>query len=245
MKRSGLVAAFHFAAGLAAAAPEPDCVVLLHGIGMRSYVLKRIEAALRADGYRTVNISYPSRELPFAQLVGEYIPAKLKRADVARAPHLHFVTHSMGSLLVRKLIQDARPANLGRVVMIGPPNHGSTAADQANESALLRKFLGGNLVRLGTGDDAIVRTLGPADFEVGIIAGKVPANPVFGRVLVGQNDGAVTVESARLEGMRDFLVVPYSHTLMLWRTAVVDQVRAFLRGGKFVHPEESAAAAKP
>jgi triacylglycerol lipase len=215
----------------------PDCVVLLHGIGTRSYVMNRLESALSADGYRVVNLSYPSRAMPFEQIAGEYLPAQLKEHGVAEAPHLHFVTHSMGSLVVRKLIQDQRPANLGRVVMIGPPNHGSTAADEAKENALLREFLGGNLVRLGTGDDAIVRTLGPADFDVGVIAGAVPVNPVFGKVLAGKNDGAVTVESARLEGMRDFIVVPYSHTLMLWRSEVVDQVRTFLREGKFVHPE--------
>jgi triacylglycerol lipase len=217
--------------------PAPDCVVLLHGIGMRSYVMKRLESALRDSGYRVINISYPSRTMAFEELAGTYLPAELKKHDVASAPQLHFVTHSLGSLLVRKFIQDNRPANLGRVVMIGPPNHGSTAADQAKENELLRKFLGGNLVRLGTGEDAIVRTLGPADFEVGIIAGELPVNPVFGRVLAGKNDGAVTLESARLEGMSDFLVVPYSHTLMLWRSEVVDQVRTFLREGKFVHAE--------
>lgn len=227
---------------LAMSAPHPapaDCVVLLHGIGMRSYVMKRLETSLRDHGYRVVNISYPSRKMAFEELAGTYLPAELQKHDVASAPHLHFVTHSLGSLLVRKFIQDARPANLGRVVMIGPPNHGSTAADQAKESDLLRKFLGGNLVRLGTGEDAIVRTLGPADFEVGIIAGELPVNPVFGRVLAGKNDGAVTVESAKLEGMRDFIVVPYSHTLMLWRSEVVDQVREFLQAGKFLHEEQS------
>lgn len=224
----------------ASAKREPDCVVLLHGIGTRAYVMKRLESALRADGYRTVNISYPSRKMPFEELAGEYLPAQLSKHDVARAPQLHFVTHSMGSLIVRKLIKDARPANLGRVVMIGPPNQGSAAADSAQDNLLLRQFLGGNLVRLGTGEDAIVKTLGPADFDVGIIAGEVAINPVFGEALGGRNDGAVTIESARLEGMKDFLVVPYSHTLMLWRTEVVLQVRAFLREGKFVREEESA-----
>lgn len=218
--------------------PQPECVVLLHGIGMRSYVMNRLESALEADGYRVVNLSYPSRQMPFEQIAGEYLPAQLQKHGVADARHLHFVTHSMGSLLVRKLIKDARPANLGRVVMIGPPNHGSTAADEAKENALLSKFLGGNLVRLGTGEDAIIRTLGPADFDVGVIAGEVPVNPVFSKALGGKNDGAVTVESARLEGMRDFIVVPYSHTLMLWQSEVVDQVRAFLREGKFTQPDQ-------
>jgi triacylglycerol lipase len=221
----------------AAPAPEPDCVVLLHGIGMRSYVMKRLESALRTEGYRVVNISYPSRRMPFEEIAGTYLPAQLKKHDVARAPHLHFVTHSLGSLVVRKLIADARPANLGRVVMIGPPNQGSTAADVAKENKLLGYFLGGNLVRLGTGEDAIVRTLGPADFDVGIIAGEMAVNPVFGKALGGKNDGAVTIESARLAGMKDFIVVPYSHTLMLWRAEVVDQARTYLREGKFAHNE--------
>lgn len=224
----------------AATKPEPACVVLLHGIGMRSYVMKRVESALRADGYRTVNISYPSRKMPFEELAGTYLPAQLLKHDVARAPQLHFVTHSMGSLIVRKLIQYARPANLGRVVMVGPPNQGSAAADVAKENALLKKFLGGNLVRLGTGEDAIVKTLGPADFDVGIIAGEVAVNPVFGKALGGKNDGAVTIESAKLDGMKDFIVVPYSHTLMLWRTEVVNQVRAFLHEGKFTREKERA-----
>jgi len=223
--------------GLPASGNIPsDCVVLLHGIGMRAYVMKRIESALRADGYRTLNLSYPSRRMPFEELARTWLPAQLGMHGVAGAPRLHFVTHSLGSLIVRKLIQETRPANLGRVVMIGPPNHGSAAADMAERNALLRRFLGGNLMRLGTGGDAIVKTLGPADFEVGIIAGEVAVNPIFGKVLGGKNDGAVTIRSARLEGMRDFLVVPYSHTLMLWRTEVAHQVRAFLHDGRFARP---------
>jgi pimeloyl-ACP methyl ester carboxylesterase len=219
--------------------------VLLHGIGMQGYVMKRLENALTTAGYRVVNVSYPSREMPFEKLAGEYLPAQLLAHDVARAPRLNFVTHSMGSLLVRKLIQEARPANLGRVVMIGPPNHGSTAADEAKQSALLSEFMGENLARLGTGENSIVSTLGPANFEVGIIAGEVAINPVFGDVLQGKNDGAVTVESAKLEGMRDFIVVPYSHTVMLWRDEVITQAVTFLREGKFTHAEPPVPVAQP
>ena len=213
--------------------PEPECVVLLHGIGMRGYMMKRLENALRRDGYRVANISYPSRKMSFEKLAGEYLPAQLLKHDTGRAPKLHFVTHSMGSLLVRYHLQHARPTNLGRVVMLGPPNHGSTAADKAKENALMRRFLGENLARLGTGDEAIIRQLGPADFEVGIIAGRVSINPLFRGTLGEENDGAVTVRSARLEGMDDFLVVPYSHTVMLWRREVIKQTQAYLRTGKF------------
>jgi len=229
----------------AAAATESDCVVLLHGIGMHGYTMKRIETALIAQGYRVVNVSYPSRKMSFEKLAGEYLPAQLQANDVACAPRLNFVSHSMGSLIVRKLIQDARPANLGRVVMIGPPNHGSAAADKAQQSALLSEFLGENLTRLGTGENSFASTLGPADFEVGIIAGEVAINPLFGKVLAGKHDGAVTVESAKLEGMRDFIAVPYSHTVMLWRDEVIQQTLTFLCEGKFTHAESPATVTKP
>jgi triacylglycerol esterase/lipase EstA (alpha/beta hydrolase family) len=222
----------------AARTPEPACVVLLHGIGLRGYVMKRLESALGRDGYRVVNLSYPSRKMSFENLVRDYLPDQLRQHETGRAPRLHFVTHSFGSLLVRYHLQHARPANLGRVVMIGPPNHGSTAADRAKDHALLRRFLGENLARLGTGEQAIVRQLGPADFEAGIIAGRSSINPLFARALGPDNDGAVTVRSARLEGMKDFLVVPYSHTVMLWRREVIAQTLAFLRTGRFAPASE-------
>jgi triacylglycerol lipase len=221
-----------------AAPQEPDCVVLLHGLGLRASAMLRLAGALRADGYRVVNLTYPSRKLPFEQLTAGFLPAQLEKHRVPAAPRLHFVTHSLGCLVVRGFIQAARPANLGRVVMIGPPNQGSAAADWAMRRAILRKFFGPNLARLGTDKNSLARSLPPADFEVGIIAGSERINALFDRSLGATHDGVVTVVSARLEGMRDFLVVPYSHTFMLWRRAVVDQTRAFLREGKFKHPLE-------
>lgn len=215
-------------------AAEPrECVVLLHGVGLSGWVMRPLERALQQAGYRTVNLSYPSRTLPFAELGGPWLRAQLAAAGVAEAPRVHFVTHSMGSLVVRLHLREHRPANLGRVVMLGPPNHGSAAADHAKENALLRRVVGLNLAALGTGAEAIVRTLPPADFEVGVIAGTAHLNPLFRGVLTGEHDGAVTVDSAKLAGMRDFLVVAHSHTGMLWRSGVHAQVVAFLRDGQF------------
>jgi pimeloyl-ACP methyl ester carboxylesterase len=215
----------------------------LHGIGMHPWSLGRIGRALRADGYTVLNLSYPSRRLPLEVLAGEYVPAQLRRHGTADAPRLHFVAHSMGGLVARRLIQEARPANLGRVVMLGTPNRGSAAADVAARNPLLRRFFGGNLILLGVGDQGIVRSLGPADFEVGIIAGSFAFNRLFSPVLAGPHDGVVTVESARLEGMRDFIVLPFSHTFMLWRAEVVRQVRAFLSGGQFARKAPHAPGA--
>lgn len=216
-----------------------ECVVLLHGVAMSGWVMSPIARALERDGYRVINLNYPSRRTPLEELAHDFLPRELERRGALAAPRLHFVTHSMGSILLRLYVRDRRPANLGRVVMLGPPNHGSQAADRAVRRRWMRTVMGINLPRLTTGDDGITRTLGPADFEVGVIAGSSLLNPMFKRDMPGTHDGVVTVESARLEGMRDFRVVPHSHTVMLWRRMVIDDVRAFLRDGKFASKPES------
>lgn len=218
---------------VAAYAEPTETVVLLHGVAMPALVMHRVARGLRADGYRTINLSYPSRTMPIEQIARDYLPAQLRAHGVDSATRLHFVTHSMGSLVLRLYLRDHRLANLGRIVMVAPPNHGSTAADGAVQQSALRWLLGINLARLGTGDAGIARTLGPTTFEVGIIAGNTAINPLFKRRLAGPNDGAVTVESAKLEGMRDFIVLPHSHTLLLWRADTITQVLAFLRHGHF------------
>lgn len=207
--------------------------MLLHGVAMSSWVMSPLARALERDGYRVINLSYPSRRVPLEELARDFLPRELERRGALAAPRLHFVTHSMGSILLRLYLRDRRPANLGRVVMLGPPNHGSQAADRATQRRWMRAVMGINLPRLTTDEAGIARTLGPADFEVGIIAGSSLLNPMFKRDMPGAHDGVVTIESAKLEGMNDFRVVPHSHTVMLWRRAVIDDVRAFLRDGKF------------
>lgn len=215
------------------ASSSRECVVLLHGVALSRWAMRPLARRLENTGYRTVNLSYPSRSLPIEAIARDFLPAQLRAHEISSAPRLHFVGHSMGCLVTRLFLRDQRPPNLGRVVMLGPPNHGSAAADRTARSALIRWIMGVNLRRLGTGPEAITRSLGPADFELGIIAGSSRINPLFDDALGGPHDGVVSLESARLDGRRDIIVMPHSHTVMLWRDAVHAQVLAFLRDGKF------------
>ncbi len=217
----------------AAADDQRECVVLLHGVALSGWAMQPLARAVEAAGYRAVNVSYPSRTLPIEEIARDFLPAQLEAHGVAAAPRVHFVTHSMGSLVVRAYLREHRPANLGRVVMLGPPNHGSVAADLALDWAPLRWLVGVNLPHLCTGEAGVAPRLGRADFELGIIAGTSRVNPLFAAVMEGEHDGVVTLESVRLDGMSDFLVVPHSHTVMLWREGVMAQVVEFLRRGKF------------
>lgn len=227
-------------ATLARAEPLPpvaETVVLLHGIGSRSWEMARIEADLSRAGYRVLNLTYPSRELDLEKLGGEWLPAQLQKHHVSTIAPLNFVTHSMGGIVVRSwLKQRGAPANLRRVVMITPPNAGSAVADRLSRFAWFRWFWGANGQRLGTGADSLPRSLGPwpaEAVELGIIAGDRALNPVFSHWLAEPNDGSVTVASARLAGMADFRVLHHSHTVILWRRETLTQIRAFLHDGRF------------
>ncbi|MBI2496866.1 MAG: alpha/beta fold hydrolase [Opitutae bacterium] len=219
----------------APAATTDETVILLHGLGRTRWSLWRMERALRRDGYRVVNVTYPSREKTVEDLVRDHL-APLVAAE-AKTGKVHVVTHSMGGILLRCHLRDHLIPNLGRVVMLAPPNAGSELADVLKPTWLYRTVNGPAGQQLGT--DGLPRALGPwpaGAGELGIIAGDVSLNPLFSASLPGPNDGKVAVASTRLEGMADFLVMPYSHTWLGWRKPVIGQVRAFLLDGKFARP---------
>jgi pimeloyl-ACP methyl ester carboxylesterase len=115
-------------------------VVLLHGIARSSASLKRLERALRATGFATLNVDYASRSKPIAALADDIHPAIARFAE--RETPLHFVSHSMGGLVARAYIAKYRPARLAGVVMLGTPNSGSELADLLSGYRLYRTFYG-------------------------------------------------------------------------------------------------------
>ena len=86
---------------------------------------------------------------------------------------------------------------------------------------------------LGTGERGLPGKLGVANFEVGVIAGNRSLNPFYSLLIPGKDDGKVSIDHARLEGMADYLVVPHSHTFIMNSDHVIEQVRHFLAEGRF------------
>ena len=223
----------------AAGSVSADTVVLLHGLGRGTWSMKRLEWALRADGYRVVNIPYPSRHATVEILAEQHLAPRLRALPVAPGKSVHFVTHSMGGIVLRCYLR-AHPAPApGRIVMLAPPNRGSEVADQLSSWWLYRMVNGPAGAQLTT--HGLPGQLGPAPRGTGIIAGDFSFNPLFSSWMNGPGDGKVSVASARLDGASDFLVLPYSHTWLMWRQPVIDQVRAYLRDGKFAQVMPPAA----
>jgi hypothetical protein len=198
--------------------------------------MKRLEWTLKRAGYRVVNLRYPSRRLTVERLGDEYLDkAVLAQSQAGR---IHFVTHSLGGIVLRHHLAGHPMANLGRIVMLAPPNHGSELADRLKQSAVGRWILGPAGCELGTGASELPERLGPAHFPLGVIAADRPAHGWFRRLFTGPNDGKVSVQSARLDGMADFLAVPDNHTWIMWRSGTSRQVLAFLEQGHFARDRQ-------
>lgn len=214
---------------------EAECVVLLHGIGRSPRSLSRLESGLSDRGYRVFNLDYPSTKFPIEYLAEEVLHPLVERLRRESSAKLHFVTHSMGGIVVRYYLQHHDLPNLGRIVMLSPPNGGSELADLLNRNAIFKRFMAPAGRQLGTDKDRLPRRLGAADFEVGIIAGNKSYNPINSLILDGPDDGTVTVESTKLLGMADFIVLRYSHRSIIRSKEVICQVIHFLRSGAFRH----------
>lgn len=215
------------------AAERADCVVLLHGLARSAKAMEPMAKALEHAGYLPVNTDYPSRYYTIEELSALALPAALAVCDEHQAPRIHVVTHSMGGILLRQYLQSHTIDKLGRVVMLGPPNQGSQVVDQLKDTPGFAQFNGPAGLQLGTGDEDLPPSLTAVNFDLGVVAGSRSINWILSSYLPNPDDGKVSVENTRVEGMCAHWVVPVSHPFLMKDAKVIQQTLAYLAEGEF------------
>lgn len=208
-----------------------QCVVLLHGLARTERAMRTMASALREQNYAVVNIGYPSTDLSIQELAKPAVSKAIGQCP--KDSRINFVTHSMGGIILRYFLANESIQRLGRSVMLAPPNKGSEVVDTLADFPGFRWFNGPAGQQLGTGEASVPQTLGPAEFDLGIIAGTSTFNPLLSLMLPNPDDGKVSVESTKLDGMRDHISLPVTHTFMMSNKSVIEQTVHYLQQGRF------------
>lgn len=211
---------------------KASCVILLHGLARSADSMNEMAEKLTTAGYTTVNLGYPSRDFAIETLTEKAIPPALEQC--AKDTEISFVTHSLGGILVRQYLQEHDIDGLHRVVMLGPPNQGSEVVDKLRDVPGFHWLNGDAGLELGTETGSVPQQLGPANFDVGIIAGNKSINWILSLLIPGDDDGKVSIERSKLAGMNDHIVMPTTHPLMMNNNDVIEQVIHYLQRGEFM-----------
>jgi len=209
---------------------QKDFVYVLHGLAVSKASTKLLGSRLEDAGFEVHRIGYKSMNKSpkeILDIVHDQIQNSLPGEDYT----VHFVGHSLGGLVIRAYLDSNKVANLGRVVLLGTPNQGTEIVDKLQDTWLM-KILGPTTKALGTNKGSFPNSIGDPYYPIGVIAAVTDlVNNEF--IIEGKDDGLVPLESTKLNGMTDIIIIKGGHMLMKYRKDVANHTIDFLRNGKF------------
>ena len=195
--------------------------------------MEKMEAALKKSGYVVENVGYPSRKGEIKTLAENAIGAALKTEEIKSCSKVHFVTHSLGGILVRSYFHKRNDKRLGRVVMLAPPNQGSEVIDRIGAWQITRWINGPAGRELGTGKDSTPNKLGEINFECGVLTGDRSINWINSLIIPGKDDGKVSTKRATAPGVKSHRVLHATHPYIMKNMQAISETIRFLRSGSF------------
>lgn len=212
---------------------EKDCVILIHGFLRSGKQLESLGKFLDQKGFVIIFADYPSRKYGIEEVAENDILPLIRSNCTNPSRKIHFVTHSAGGIVLRYFLSKHSIGNLGRIVLLAPPNHGSEVANFLCGIPFFRWILGPILSQLKAGPNEFLSGLGNPKFEFGVITGDRSWDPISSTLIPGEDDGKVSVISAQLPTMKDFLLVSRTHTFIMDAPEVQTATFQFLTRGKF------------
>ena len=203
---------------------EEETVVLLHGMGRTQASMLVMSKRFKDAGYQTLNFPYNQASRSLDEISGKLIEFIKEKVKTSR---YHLVAHSLGNVIIRDAFRKEYPPGLGRIVMLAPPNHPAHLAKRFNKNLLYRWITGDSGQKLS--EEEFYQNLPIPDAEFGVIAGDKGQKLTFSE----PNDGLVPVEGAKLEGMKDFLVLHHAHTFIMNCKDTFEQCKNFIETGSF------------
>ena len=211
--------------------PAGEQVVLVHGLWTHGALMLWVARRMVRAGYTVHCYSYPSVRLNLAQNASRLAAY----CQTLGARPLHLVGHSMGGLLIARMLDQPHRLEVGRVVFMGSPFYDSHTARRLSRVRIGRAAVGASIAEWLRG----ARPLNLARYEIGVIAGNrgVGLGMMVAPDLPAPHDGTVSVAETQVPGARDHIVLRVSHTEMVMSNPVVRQVCAFLQRGRFLRQE--------
>jgi pimeloyl-ACP methyl ester carboxylesterase len=212
-------------------------VILLHGLGHSRAAMNEMAKFLEErGGYTAFCVGYPSTRQSIAEHA-QALAGIVKHLDGIE--EINFVAHSMGNIVIRRYLSDESKASgridprIKRFVMLGPPNQGSIVAANLADNKVFSTLFGKPGQQLGREWAWLEESLRTPPCEFGIIAGGLGNEHGFNPLLPGDDDGIVTVESTRLDGAKDFVVIPVLHMVLMDDGKAQQYTLDFLKTGRF------------
>lgn len=210
-----------------------DPIIIVHGLWMTGLELGVLQHRLRAEhGFEPTIFSYPS----ITGSMTEHVASLHAYVQAHKSERLHFVGHSLGGIVILKMLEAYDDIPPGRVVCLASPMQGSCAVDGFARWPFARAALGAAICEevLST-----KKRQWDGRRDVGIIAGSLSIG--LGRLFAEfhePSDGTLLVSETKLDGAKDHIVMPVSHSGIVFSVDVTNQIAKFLKEGAF---DESAA----